>query len=164
MLTQKELDNLQKIYLAARDNLLNTIINAKGPGTKTYYNIVLQQLNKELVKLQKSSNKYIDISIPEEYKEGLNEVYNYFKKNNLTMKKPSMFANIHVEAVYEIAREMQYQISQGIAQVGRQVVRYLDESRDEALRQIGLQAAGEKISSGSTLLDMKKNMISKLKN
>lgn len=158
----KELDTLQKIYLIARNDLLNTIINAKGVGTKTYYNTVLQQVNKELAKLQKASDSYISTEIPGEYKKALDETYDYFQKNHLLMKPPGAFASLHTEAIELLAREMQYNIRQGHAQVGRQILRYLNESQDEALRAAGVAASAEKAAGGRTILDMKKNMISKL--
>jgi hypothetical protein len=160
--TQKELELLIKSYTAARDKMLNIIINYKGVGTKVYYNTVLQNLNKTLESLQAKSDEYVNTAIPEEYKAALDETYAYFQKNNLLMSPPAAFSQIHTDAVYELAREMQYNIGQGLEQAGRQVQRYLDESRDNTLRKIGLESAAEKAASGSTVLDMQKNMIDKL--
>lgn len=78
------------------------------------------------------------------------------------MKRPAMWADIHTDAVYGIAREMQFHIDQGLAQVGRQAIRYADTARDEALRSAGLLATGEKIASGSTIIDMKNRLIKQL--
>jgi len=164
MATQQELANLAKLYLAARNRLLNTIVNFRGVGTKVYANSVLQCLNRELEALAKAADEFIDTAIPAEYEKGLRETYDYFKKNNLLMKHPSLFADLHAEAVHTVAREMQYQIRQGLASVGRQILRYVDSSRDEALRAVGLASSGEKIASGSTVVQMKNLMIEKLKN
>lgn len=46
--TNKELENLIKIFRNARDRLLDTIINYHGVGTKVYANTVLKQLKKSL--------------------------------------------------------------------------------------------------------------------
>ncbi len=162
--TQKELANLAKLYLAARNRLLNTIVNFKGVGTKVYANSVLQHLNRELEAMAKATDEYVDTAIPEEYKKGLDETYAYFKKNNLLMKHPSLFADLHTEAIHAVAREMQFQIQQGLATVGRQILRYVDSARDEVLRAVGLASSGEKIASGSTVIQMKHIMIEKLKN
>ncbi|MPW25958.1 hypothetical protein GC105_09160 [Alkalibaculum sp. M08DMB] len=161
-LNDKQLENLKKVYLSAREKLLDTIINYQGVGTKTYYNTVLKQLNAEIERLNTETNFYINTEIPKEYQTGIDEVYSYFIKNNLMMNKPSMFANIHMDAVYALSREMQYQVQEGIAQAGRQVIRYLDESRDNALRAAGLEATAEKVASGSTIQDMKNNLVEKL--
>lgn len=163
-LTQKELANLAKIYLNARNRLLNVIINYQGVGTKTYYNTILQHLSRELDWLRKASADFIDTAVPREYEQGLKDVYAYFTRNNLLMKRPNMWADIHTDAVYEIAREMQFNIEQGLAQVGRQVLRYTDKARDEALRAAGLLTSGEKIASGSTTIDMKNRLIEQLQN
>lgn len=162
MATQQELDNLAKLYLAARDRLLGVIVNHQGVGTKTYANTILQQLNRELAKLQAASDKFIETAIPAEYQKGLDEVYSYFKKTKLLMKHPSLFADLHTEAIYLVAREMQYQIQEGLAQVGRRVASYVDRAQDEVLRAAGLAATGEKLASGGTIVDMKQSLIRKL--
>lgn len=162
-LTPKELDNLKQIYLASRNRLLNTIVNYQGVGTKTYYNTVLQHLNRELEQLRRASSEYVDTAIPREYEQGLRDVYNHFTRNNLLMKRPGMWADIHTEAVYNIAREMQFHIEEGLAQAGRQIQRYADTARDEALRAAGLLTSGEKIAAGATTIDMKNRMIEQLK-
>ena len=160
--TIKELEALAKTYVNARDKLLDIIINYKGVGTKTYYNTVLKNLTAEIKRLEAETGKYIGSAIPREYEQGLKDTYNYFKRNNLTMKRPSAFAQIHNDAIYGLAREMQFHIGQGLAQAGRQVLRYLDESMDNALRKAGLEAAAEKIAMGATVQDMKQNLIRRL--
>lgn len=161
-LTQRELENLAKIYLQGRNQLLDVIVNYKGVGTRVYYNSVLKHLNWELRRLRTATNKFIDTSIPREYHQGLKAVYSYFTRNNLLMKRPDIWADIHTDAIYGIAREMQYHIDQGLAQVGRQVLRYAETARDEALRSAGLLKTGEKIASGSTTNDMKNWLIKQL--
>lgn len=162
MTTDKSLDNLRKIYINSREQLLKKIIETKGVGTKTYYNTILHSLNETMKTLFIASNSFIDTAIPAEYKKALDETYAHFTRNNLLMKSPNTFAQLHSDAIKELAREMQYNIQDGIAQVGRQVLRYLDDSRDNALRRIGLEASAEKAATGSTIVDMKKNMIEKL--
>jgi hypothetical protein len=161
-MANSELENLRDIYLAARDTLLKTIINTKGVGTKTYYNTVLKRLNKLIKELEEKTDGFISSEIPKEYKKSLDETYDYFKRNNLEMKPPAAFASIHNDAVNLLAREMQYSIKSALGTVGRQVIRYLDESRDEALRRTGLLEAGIKAASGGTIVDMKKSMVKRL--
>ena len=161
-MANSELENLRDIYLAARDTLLKTIINTKGVGTKTYYNTVLKNLNKLIKDLEEKTDGFISSEIPKEYKKSLDETYDYFKRNNLEMKPPAAFASIHNDAVNLLAREMQYSIKSALGTVGRQVTRYLDESRDEALRRTGLLESGIKAASGGTIVDMKKSMVKRL--
>lgn len=80
------------------------------------------------------------------------------------MKHPEAFAQLHNDAIYAIARDMQYHIGQGLEQVGRQILRYVESAQDNALRAAGLEAAGEKIASGSTVRQMKENLIRMLQN
>lgn len=162
--TQEQIDNLVVLYTQARERLLQTITRLNNVGLKTYANTILKQLQSELEMLQKASDKFIDTAIPEAYRKGLDEQYAYFTKHNLMMTRSYMFAQLHKDAAYILAREMQYQIREGIAQVGRQVLRYIDRSRDEALRQIGLRAAGEKIAAGEDVRYMQRAMTRMLQN
>lgn len=162
MTTQKQLELLIETYKKAREKLLDIIINTRGVGTKVYYNTVLQEVNSTLENLAKNSKTYIETAIPTEYQNSLDELYDYFKKNRLLMKPPHAFAQPHNDAVYTLAREMQYRIDEGLAQAGRQVLRYLDTSRDNALRSVGLDSAAVKTAMGATVQDMKNDMIKQL--
>ena len=160
--TQKELADLKRIYEYARDMLLDIIVNYTGVGTKVYYNTVLQGLNEAMQAMQKGSNKFISTAVPREYKKGLDDVYGYFKRNNLMMDRPDMFAAIHFDSLDNLVKELQYNIGQGQEQVGRQILRYLDDAQDNALRRAGLEAAAEKVATGSTVRDMQDNLKDKL--
>lgn len=158
----KELNKLIEVYTAAREQLLDTIVNYKGVGTKVYANTIYKQVELTLQELAKAANDYSLSAVPKEYEKALNETYAYFKRNNLLMRPPASFARVHHDTIYLLVREMQHNISDGIAQIGRQVLRYVDSSRDEALRAAGLSATGEKLASGSTIRQMQKNLIGKL--
>lgn len=158
----KELNKLIEVYTAAREQLLDTIVNYKGVGTKVYANTIYKQVELKLQELAKAANDYSLSAVPKEYEKALLETYAYFKRNNLLMRPPAAFARIHHDTIYLLVREMQYNISDGIAQIGRQILRYVDTSRDEALRVSGLAATGEKLASGSTVRQMQKNLVGKL--
>lgn len=160
--TQQELENLVRLFLAARDQLIDTVINYRGVGTKVYANTILKQLEKQLKRMERQSAYYVESVIPAEYQKGLDEVYGYFKRNNLMMSPPAAFAQLHGDMIYMVAREMQYQIGQGLEQAGRQVIRYVEDARDDALRTAGLEATGEKLASGSTVRQMQQNLVNKL--
>ena len=162
MMDPVTLENLIALFLAARDQLLDTIIYYQGVGTKVYANTILLQLEKQLKQLEKQSSVFASTAIPKEYRKALDDVYAYFQKNNLQMLPPAVFAQIHDDAIYAVAREMQYQIGQGLEQAGRQVLRYVEAARDNALRTAGLTATGEKLASGSTVAQMKQNLIGML--
>ena len=148
-----------QLFKRARERLFDKIINAPGAGTKTYFNSVLRQLESELQLLQAATGGMVDTTIPAEYQKGLDETYAYFTRNNLMMRQPDIFAAVHRDAIHALAREMQVQIQTGLAQAGRQVLRYLNNSTDNALRQIGLEESALKLSSGTTVSDMRSNMI-----
>lgn len=160
-----QLDLLIEVYREAQIKLIQIVSDKNtGVGTKTYYNTVLKRLEELMKELETKTGKYIEKSVPREYKKALDETYAYFQKNHLQMKQPDMFAQIHSDAVHELAREMQYHINLGISQAGRRVIRYLDTSRDNILRLQGLRSSAVKISSGQTVLDMQKDLLQRLLN
>lgn len=150
------LDDLIDIYREAQLALIKIIIGKTGAGTKTYYNSILKQTEALLNRLSAQTGRYINTEIPKAYKKALEETYAYFQKNGLQMNRPEMFAQIHSDAVSELAAEMQHHINEGISQAGRRVMRYADTARDNALRQNGLRASAVKIASGQTVRDMQK--------
>ena len=152
--TEAELVSLIKVFRSARDILLDTVANAPGFGTKVYANTILEQTQAQLERMKKKAARYSAYIIPLEYKTAAGEIYEKFQKSSLRMKAPEHFAVIHNEAIYALAREMQTQIWQGLAQVGRRVERHLITSLDETLRLAGLEAAAVKMASGQTLRQM----------
>lgn len=156
--------NLIRLYKKAREKLYRLIVDTDSVGLKKYYNTILQQVNKELKKLQKATDSFIAAELPKAYREELESIYAKFEKQGLYMSRSYMFAQLHRDAVYEAAREMQYQIADGLARVGRQIQRYLDTARDEALRAAGMEEAGNMFASGRTPPDMRQALIQKLQN
>lgn len=156
------LDDLIAIYKEAQLALIKIITGNTGAGTKTYYNTILRQLTALLNQLAAQTGRYISTEIPKEYKAALEQAYDYFKRNNLQMNLPEMFAQIHSDAVSELAAEMQHHITEGISSAGRRVMRYADIARDNALRQNGLRASAVKIASAQTVRDMQKDLIRRL--
>ena len=156
------LDDLIDIYREAQLALVKIITGNTGAGTKTYYNSVLKQTEALLNRLSAQTGRYINTEIPKEYKAALESTYDYFKRNRLQMKRPDIFAQVHADAVSELAAEMQHHINEGISNAGRRVIRYADSAMDNALRQNGLRASAVKIASGQTVRDMQKDLVQRL--
>lgn len=161
-MTTRDIDALIKLFEEAREKLLNTIINTRGVGTKVYANTIYKQLQELMAELEEETGKYAFKAVPDEYQKALDEIYSYFTRNNLLMRPPQAFAQIHADTIYGVAREMQVLITDGIAQAGRQVLRYINEAQDEALRAAGLAATGEKLATGGTIRQMQASLIDKL--
>ena len=156
------LDDLIDIYREAQLALVKIITGNTGAGTNTYYNSVLKQTEALLNRLSAQTGRYINTEIPKEYKAALESTYDYFKRNRLQMKRPDIFAQVHADAVSELAAEMQHHIDEGISNAGRRVIRYADSAMDNALRQNGLRASAVKIASGQTVRDMQKDLVQRL--
>lgn len=161
-MAQTALDDLIAIYKEAQLALIKIITGNTGAGTKTYYNTILKQTEALLNRLSAQTGRYIRTEIPKEYKAALDQTYDYFKRNNLQMKRPESFAQMHSDAVSELAAEMQHHINEGISSAGRRVMRYADTARDNALRHNGLRASAVKIASGQTVRDMQKDLTQRL--
>ena len=162
--TQADIKTLSELYIAARKRLLNTVLNPRaGIGTKTYANTILRQLTRELNAMRAVSDDFIDTTIPAEYRAGLRDTYGYFKRNKLMMRAPSAFASLHHDAIYVIAREMQYQIGEALSTVGRRASGHVGAAMDEALRLAGLRHVGIKAASGGTIRDMRNALLEELK-
>lgn len=155
-------DYLAEVFRQAQLTLIRIITGSSSAGTKTYYNTVLRQLEKLMRQLSAETGKFIDMTVPAAYREGLDAVYDYFTRNGLAMKQPDMFARINSDAVHELCNEMQHHIDSGISQAGRRVIRYVDSARDNALRQSGLRSSAVKIAAGQTVRDMQKELTKRL--
>lgn len=164
MANKSQFDVLIEIYREAQTRLAEIITGNYGAGTRTYYNSVLKQLERLMKELEAETGQYISTEIPRQYKKALDDTYDYFKRNNLQMKRPDMFSHIHSDAVSELANEMRYHINQGISIAGRRVMRYLDTAKDNALRQAGLRSAALKAAAGQTVADMQKDLMQRLAN
>ena len=158
-LTQAEIKRLAKYYLDSRNRLYETIIKTRGVGTKTYANTVIKQLNKELNKLLKHSTEFINTQIPEEYRAALDDIYGYFRRNRLMMRSPNSFSLLHTDKLYQIQREAQFAIAEGLAAVGRQIQRYVETAMDDTLRRTGLEETMRKEASGGTVNQMAESML-----
>jgi hypothetical protein len=150
---------LSRVFLEARLRLFDKIVNAQGVGTKVYANTILQALEREIALLQATTGEFINTEIPAAYRQGLRDTYAYFTRNNLMMRQPELWSVLHQDAIYNLAREMQYNIGNALIGVGRQVQRYVDVARADALRQIGLDQTAIKLASGGTIADMRNAMI-----
>lgn len=157
-----EIKRLGSIFTQARNRLFDQIVNAPGAGTKTYANTVLRSLEREIAQLQAATGGFVDTTIPAAYRKSLDDTYAYFRRNNLMMQQPEYWAVLHRDAIYDLAREMQHQIGSALITAGRQVQRYVDVARADALRSIGLQQTAVKMASGGTVADMRKSMIKQL--
>ncbi len=156
------LDSLLDMYKSARILLIELLLGNAGVGTKTYYNTILLQLTALLDELRQATTAYIASEIPKAYQTALDQLYEDFSKTGLQMKRPDAFAQIHDDAIYDMCREMQHHVDDGLSQAGRRVMRYADKSKDEALRQAGLKTTAKKAATGSTVQDMQADLMSEL--
>lgn len=160
--SENELKTLIDLIKKSRIALVRLIVAAKGAGSKTYYATILRQIEGILNGIQRETGRYINTAIPAAYQKALMETYEYFKRNGLRMRNPEAFAQLHQDAIHELVREMQYNIQDGISQIGRRVMRYLDVESDQSLRQAGLKASAQKALTGTTIREAQAQLMQEL--
>jgi len=157
------LTELGAVYDAARLRLVKVIANPKSTtSAKQYARAILKQLEIELKRMHEANARFVSKTIPKEYRDAVHAVTRAFKRAGIPLAKTSTWATIHVEAIHELAREMQYQLGSGLETVGRQVRAYVSQAQDQALRTIGLEESAAKVATGSTVTQMRNAMIDRM--
>lgn len=161
----KALMGLLRQYERARQDLVEAVLKSNGVGTKTYANTLLRRIDRILQRLKEETRDYANTEIRKEYEKALEDVRSYYERNNLLMNPANTaFSQIHEDAIDSLVREMQYEVEQGIAQVGRRIARHIEAAVDNILRSAALEQTSRKIATGATLRKLQKNLVSQLQN
>jgi hypothetical protein len=151
-----DISSLLFLFESARRHVLDKIANTGGAGTKTYYNSIRQQLEAEMKRMQEAAGRLAGLTIPQEYASGLQAVYDYFQSNHLQMNAPDLFANIHMDAIYEMQQELRYHLQQGINQAVSRTDQALQASAKAVQKRLAYMSGIEKTAGGMTIRDMQK--------
>lgn len=147
----KDVVKLIQIYREAQENLVKIISEKAAKGRVTDYQAnLLAQVNKELEKLNKQAQEWVNEAIPSNYQKGIEQVGAALETTGIDVPDVS-FAKLHKDAIELIAKNTFNDLIDANSFVGREI-------RD-ALRQAGLDAIGQKLAQGQTVLQCKKNLI-----
>lgn len=159
-------ENLIKAYEKTKKELENKLKSAKAGTAKSYYRKLIKEIEESIKELQKSAAAYVNTAVPADYMENAAEIFEQMKAQNIIMKPPEAFRQLHTDAIYDLRREVMTQIEQGIAKAKQQTEGLITEAREiaekSALRNIALDAAQNKIDTVGTITDMQQEVIKKI--
>ena len=153
MSTQKK---LIETYQKAQKKLVEIIQRKQAYGSAAAYErSLLRQIQKELKKLKKSSKALVEQLIKENYKTGLQNLIDDLLKDNTAPRLFNMFSELNISQIELITQNANIDLNKAINIVGRRV--------QDAVREAGVEATAEKLTTGQTIREMQKNLQDKLK-
>ena len=153
MNTQKR---LIETYQKAQKKLVEIIKRKQAYGSAAAYErSLLRQVQKELKKLKKSSKALVEQLIKENYKTGLQSLIDDLLKDNTAPRLFNMFSELNISQIELITQNANIDLNKAINIVGRRV--------QDAVREAGVEATAEKLTTGQTIREMQKNLQDKLK-
>lgn len=153
MSTQKK---LIETYQKAQKKLVEIIQRKQAYGSAAAYErSLLRQVQKELKKLKKSSKALVEQLIKENYKTGLQSLIDDLLKDNTAPRLFNMFSELNISQIELITQNANIDLNKAINIVGRRV--------QDAVREAGVEATAEKLTTGQTIREMQKNLQDKLK-
>lgn len=146
-----------KIYSDAYDNLLDIIANKEAKGNVTnFQESLLKDVDNELKKLDRVSQKYSVEVIPRSYKNSRDQVLKLFDDNNIGYDVADNFGKVHKDAVKVLQENFYNNMQNAHSFIGR-------ELRDK-IRKAQLEVTEKKLTTGQTIKQTKENLIRKLSN
>lgn len=153
MSTQKK---LIETYQKAQKKLVEIIQRKQAYGSAAAYErSLLRQIQKEFKKLKKSSKALVEQLIKENYKTGLQSLIDDLLKDNTAPRLFNMFSELNISQIELITQNANIDLNKAINIVGRRV--------QDAVREAGVEATAEKLTTGQTIREMQKNLQDKLK-
>lgn len=152
MSTQKK---LIETYQKAQKKLVEIIKRKQAYGSAAAYErSLLRQIQKELKKLKKSSKALVEQLIKENYKTGLQSLIDDLLKDNTAPRLFNMFSGLNTSQIELITQNANIDLNKSINIVGRRM--------QDAVREAGIEATAEKLTTGQTIREMQKNLEKKL--
>lgn len=152
MSTQKK---LIETYQKAQKKLVEIIKRKQAYGSvAAYERSLLRQIQKELKKLKKSSKALVEQLIKENYKTGLQSLIDDLLKDNTVPRLFNMFSGLNTSQIELITQNANIDLNKSINIVGRRM--------QDAVREAGIEATAEKLTTGQTIREMQKNLEKKL--
>ena len=153
MSTQKK---LIETYQKAQKKLVEIIQRKQAHGSAaSYERSLLRQIQKELKKLKKSSKALVEQLVKENYKIGLQSLIDDLIKDDTAPRLFNMFSGLNTSQIELITHNANIDLNKSINIVGRRM--------QDAVREAGVEATAEKLTTGQTIREMQKNLQDKLK-
>lgn len=153
MSTQKK---LIETYQKAQKKLVEIIQRKQAHGSAaSYERSLLRQIHQELKKLKKSSKALVEQLVKENYKTGLQSLIDDLIKDDTAPRLFNMFSGLNTSQIELITQNANIDLNKSINIVGRRM--------QDAVREAGIEATAEKLTTGQTIREMQKNLQDKLK-
>lgn len=153
MMDDKLIQKLIEIYSKAQQDLIKTITEKEARGNVTaYQKALLEQIGKQLSILDKQAKDLSYEMVEKYYKETMEEVSAMLATD--PEEDFNSFVQLHTKAIATLAYNAYFNLSQANSYVGRRL--------NDAIRQAGIDAVTQKIATGQTVRECKKNLISAL--
>lgn len=149
-------EELIKVYTLAHTNLVSIIAKKATSGTLYLYERnLLKQVNQEIEKLNKYTEKWGATNIPKAYKQGTHDVMSHLKKLGAKqVLEFGSFNKLHKEAIETIVREATLDLQNANMFVGRTI--------KDQIRQSTLEVTAQSFATGRTVQQAKTLIIERL--
>jgi hypothetical protein len=146
---------LVNLYKQGFQEILRIIIkkDAKGQWTR-YWKDTLRDVYDILNQLDENTQQWIDQTIGQVYSQSTAQTASFLTHLGQYKKKNGNFAQIHQRAVDVVAQNMNDNMRDAFQFIGRNI--------NDIFRKVSLEATGKKFTSGTTVQDMKKDLIQRL--
>lgn len=144
---------LINIYSQAQQNLIKTIAEKEARGNVTYYQkSLLQQVGQILKKLDDEAREWTQETIPSYYQQGIDEAVAGLQVlgQEIEKEESNSFAQLHHEAILALIKGCYSKLNAANNYVGRRI--------NDAVKQAGVNAVAQKIATGQTVKECKKNL------
>lgn len=149
-------EKLVREYQKAQKKLVQIIMKKQAHGSAAAYErSLLRQIQKELKKLKKTSKAAVQQLVRENYKTGLQSLINDIIKDASAPKMHNAMSGLNVSQIDIIVQNTNASLNNVINLVGRQI--------QDVIREAGVEATAEKLTTGQTVREMQKNLEQKLK-
>lgn len=149
----KLIQKLIDIYTKAQQDLINTIAEKEAKGNVTVYQkTLLKQIGQQLGELDKQSRELSYDIVEKYYKDTMKEVSAIIETN--PEEDFNNFVQLHTKAIKILAFNAYSNLNQANNFVGRRL--------NDAIRQAGIDAITQKIATGQTVKECKKNLVNAL--
>ena len=152
MSTQKK---LIETYQKAQKKLVEIIRQKQAHGSAAVYErSLLRQIQKELKKLKKSSKALVEQLVKENYKTGLQSLIDDLLQDNTAPRLFNMFSGLNTSQIELITQNANADLNKAVNLIGRRI--------QDAVREAGIEATAEKLTTGQTVREMQKSLEKKL--
>lgn len=148
------IQKLIEIYQKAQQELVKIIAEKEAKGNlTTYQKSLLDQVNQILLELTNQAYNLTNEIVESYYKDAVNEVLQALKDKGQNIMTTG-FSKLHTGAIAVIAKNYFQDLKDANNFLGRQI--------SDSIRKAGLDAVSQKIATGQTVKECKKNLVNML--